>query len=108
MRSSPPLLGSDVYVVAALLHEYLAESMVTDRIDVRTGKQACHPSSCSCSGPPAPDYYPAALRSEIDALSNEIAKRINMGVYLAGFAQSQVGASSALAMIILRAQRVHK
>jgi putative glutathione S-transferase len=46
----------------------------------------------TCSGPPAPDYYPAALRSEIDDLSAEIAKRINMGIYLAGFAQSQVGA----------------
>ncbi|MBA4502573.1 glutathione S-transferase family protein [Marinobacterium marinum] len=35
------------------------------------------------------DYYPANLRSEIDALNNSVYDRINNGVYKAGFATSQ-------------------
>jgi len=35
------------------------------------------------------DYYPEALRAEIDAVNEKIYHRINNGVYLAGFATSQ-------------------
>jgi putative glutathione S-transferase len=35
------------------------------------------------------DYYPAALRSEIDALNDRIYPTVNNGVYKAGFATSQ-------------------
>lgn len=35
------------------------------------------------------DYYPKALRAEIDALNAEIYDRVNNGVYKAGFATSQ-------------------
>jgi putative glutathione S-transferase len=35
------------------------------------------------------DYYPAALRAQIDALNDEIYVNVNNGVYRCGFAQSQ-------------------
>jgi putative glutathione S-transferase len=35
------------------------------------------------------DFYPAAIRSEIDALNNEIFNSVNNGVYKAGFATAQ-------------------
>ena len=35
------------------------------------------------------DYYPAELRSEIDALNSRIYATVNNGVYRAGFATSQ-------------------
>ena len=35
------------------------------------------------------DYYPAALRTQIDALNEEIFQTVNDGVYQAGFATSQ-------------------
>jgi putative glutathione S-transferase len=35
------------------------------------------------------DYYPAPLRSEIDAVNDPIYKNVNNGVYRCGFAQSQ-------------------
>jgi glutathionyl-hydroquinone reductase len=35
------------------------------------------------------DFYPAELRTEIDALNKTIYERVNNGVYLAGFATSQ-------------------
>lgn len=35
------------------------------------------------------DYYPVALRGEIDALNDEIYGRVNNGVYRAGFATTQ-------------------
>jgi glutathionyl-hydroquinone reductase len=40
-------------------------------------------------GDPEPDLYPAALRSQIDALNEEIFRELNDGVYQAGFATSQ-------------------
>lgn len=40
-------------------------------------------------GDPQPDFYPAALRTEIDALNQEIYHDLNDGVYQAGFATSQ-------------------
>ena len=36
-----------------------------------------------------PDYYPAALRDEIDAINEPIYEHINNGVYKTGFARSQ-------------------
>ena len=38
---------------------------------------------------PERDYYPAALRPEIDALGERIYATVNNGVYRAGFAQTQ-------------------
>ena len=38
---------------------------------------------------PAPDFYPPALRAQIDALNDEIYRNVNDGVYQAGFATSQ-------------------
>jgi len=40
-------------------------------------------------GASGPDYYPEALRGEIDALNETIYERVNNGVYRAGFATSQ-------------------
>lgn len=40
-------------------------------------------------GAKAGDYYPQALRSEIDAINDEVYHRINNGVYKAGFATTQ-------------------
>ena len=40
-------------------------------------------------GAEAGDYYPEALRSEIDAINDEVYDRINNGVYKAGFATTQ-------------------
>ena len=40
-------------------------------------------------GDPEPDFYPAALRAEIDALNEEIFHEFNDGVYQAGFATTQ-------------------
>ena len=36
-----------------------------------------------------PDFYPAALRSEIEAINEPIYERVNNGVYKTGFARSQ-------------------
>ena len=36
-----------------------------------------------------PDFWPAALRSEIDAINETIYERVNNGVYKTGFARSQ-------------------
>ena len=38
---------------------------------------------------PAPDFYPAAKRSEIDAINKEVYETVNNGVYKAGFATTQ-------------------
>src|SRR4029079_16981201 len=35
------------------------------------------------------DYYPAALRAEIDAVNERVYHNVNNGVYRAGFAKSQ-------------------
>lgn len=40
-------------------------------------------------GAAAGDYYPAALRSEIDAINQVVYDNVNNGVYRAGFASSQ-------------------
>ena len=39
--------------------------------------------------PGTPDYYPAELRAEIDAVNAVVYERVNNGVYRAGFATSQ-------------------
>ncbi len=39
--------------------------------------------------PAAPDYYPEALREQIDAINEPIYHRVNNGVYKAGFATEQ-------------------
>jgi putative glutathione S-transferase len=41
------------------------------------------------AGHPERDYYPTALRPEIDALNARIYETVNNGVYRAGFAQTQ-------------------
>ncbi|MDF1609718.1 glutathione S-transferase family protein [Hoeflea sp. YIM 152468] len=38
---------------------------------------------------PAPDYYPAHLRGEIDAINDTVYHKVNNGVYKAGFATTQ-------------------
>jgi putative glutathione S-transferase len=38
---------------------------------------------------PSPDYYPAPLRADIDALNERIYRTVNNGVYRAGFASKQ-------------------
>jgi putative glutathione S-transferase len=45
------------------------------------------------------DYYPAALRSEIDALNARIYPRVNNGVYRAGFATSQAAYEEAVSVL---------
>ncbi len=40
-------------------------------------------------GATGPDFYPEALRNEIDALNESIYERVNNGVYRAGFATTQ-------------------
>ncbi len=40
---------------------------------------------------PAPDYYPAALRAEIDAINETVYHAVNNGVYKSGFANTQGG-----------------
>ncbi len=47
-------------------------------------------------GARAGDYYPAALRSEIDALNTRIYDTVNNGVYRAGFATSQAAYEEAV------------
>ncbi|MBW3096131.1 glutathione S-transferase family protein [Pseudohoeflea coraliihabitans] len=39
--------------------------------------------------PPSPDFYPEALRDEIDAINDEVYSHVNNGVYKAGFATTQ-------------------
>ena len=40
-------------------------------------------------GATGPDYYPKALRAEIDAVNDQVFEHVNNGVYKAGFARSQ-------------------
>jgi putative glutathione S-transferase len=40
-------------------------------------------------GARGPDYYPAALRDEIDRVNHEVYEHVNNGVYKSGFARSQ-------------------
>jgi putative glutathione S-transferase len=42
------------------------------------------------------DYYPAALRAEIDAVNGRIYETLNIGVYKAGFATSQAAYEAAV------------
>lgn len=44
----------------------------------------------------AGDYYPAALREDIDALNDTVYHRVNNGVYKAGFATSQAAYDEAV------------
>ena len=45
---------------------------------------------------PGGDYYPAALRSDIDALNERIYATVNNGVYRAGFAKTQAAYDDAV------------
>ena len=45
------------------------------------------------------DYYPDALRSDIDELNDWLSSNINVGVYHAGFAKSQVDYEKAVAKV---------
>ncbi len=47
-------------------------------------------------GAVGPDFYPEALREEIDALNEAIYDRVNNGVYKAGFATSQAAYEEAV------------
>jgi len=50
-------------------------------------------------GARGPDYYPTALRPEIDALNDRIFEHVNNGVYKAGFARSQEAYDEAAAAL---------
>ncbi len=52
--------------------------------------------------PGAPDLYPEALRSEIDAMNNIIFHEVNNGVYKAGFARSQAAYEEAYELVFNR------
>jgi Predicted glutathione S-transferase len=45
---------------------------------------------------PSPDYYPAEMRSEIDAINEIVYDRVNNGVYKAGFATTQAAYEAAV------------
>lgn len=47
-------------------------------------------------GAAAGDYYPEALRAEIDAINAEVYERVNNGVYRAGFATTQAAYEEAV------------
>jgi putative glutathione S-transferase len=47
-------------------------------------------------GATGPDYYPQALRAEIDALNDRVYEHVNNGVYKAGFARSQAAYDEAV------------
>lgn len=53
-------------------------------------------------GPDAPDLYPEALRSEIDAINALIYEDVNNGVYKAGFAASQEAYNTAVEALFAR------
>ena len=86
-------------------HKYVANNATIRKPQQRLVVGA-HPAVMKYSGPPAPDYYPPALRSEIDALSANIDKRINMGVYLAGFAKAQVSISFRPTLTVHQSQSI--
>ncbi len=46
--------------------------------------------------PSAPDYYPEALREEIDAINDRVYHHVNNGVYKAGFATTQAAYEGAV------------
>lgn len=52
--------------------------------------------------PDAPDLYPVALRSEIDAINKLVYEDVNNGVYKAGFAASQVAYEVAVTALFAR------
>jgi putative glutathione S-transferase len=47
-------------------------------------------------GATGPDYYPKALRGEIDAVNDRVFERVNNGVYKSGFARSQAAYDEAV------------
>ena len=50
-------------------------------------------------GATGPDYYPKALRAEIDALNDRVYEHVNNGVYKAGFARSQAAYDEAVTLL---------
>ena len=52
------------------------------------------------------DYYPAALREQIDAVNQQVYKQINNGVYLAGFATDQAAYEEAFDTLFNAIQRL--
>ena len=56
---------------------------------IRPRSSACWARRSTASAPPPGDYYPAALRAEIDAVNERVYAAVNNGVYRAGFATTQ-------------------
>jgi glutathionyl-hydroquinone reductase len=54
------------------------------------------------------DYYPEALRPEIDALNQDIYENINNGVYRAGFATTQAAYDQAVSALFEALDRLEK
>lgn len=97
---------ADPVAGARRLHEVYtrAEPHYTGRVtvpvlwDLKTGQIVNNESSeiirmfnCAFDGVGAngPDFYPAALQDEIDAINAKVYDRVNNGVYKAGFATTQ-------------------
>jgi glutathionyl-hydroquinone reductase len=59
-------------------------------------------------GDPQPDYYPPALRAQIDALNEEIYRDLNDGVYQAGFATSQAAYEEAAYRVFAMLDRLEE
>jgi glutathionyl-hydroquinone reductase len=59
-------------------------------------------------GDPQPDYYPPALRTQIDALNEEIYRDLNDGVYQAGFATSQAAYEEAAYRVFAMLDRLEE
>ena len=56
--------------------------------------------------PDMPDYYPASLRTEIDALNDLIYHGLNNGVYRAGFATTQEAYEEAVSAVFATLDRL--
>ena len=56
--------------------------------------------------PDTPDYYPASLRTEIDALNDLIYHGLNNGVYRAGFATTQEAYEEAVSAVFATLDRL--
>lgn len=59
-------------------------------------------------GDPQPDYYPRELRTQIDALNEEIYRDLNDGVYQAGFATSQAAYEEAAYRVFAMLDRLEE
>ncbi len=59
-------------------------------------------------GDPQPDFYPPELRTEIDALNDEIFHDLNDGVYQAGFATSQAAYEEAAYRVFAMLDRLEE